>query len=40
MRLRRACPELEAQLLFERDEWQAVFILSRKGSRPRRRQAS
>ncbi|WP_305826471.1 IS4 family transposase, partial [Cupriavidus sp. AcVe19-6a] len=30
MRLGRTCPELEAQLLFEPDEWQAAFILNRK----------
>lgn len=30
MRLGRNLPDLEAQLLFERDEWQAAFILNRK----------
>jgi len=30
MRLGRTCPDLDAALLFERDEWQAAFILNRK----------
>ena len=30
MRLGRTCPELDAQLLFEPDEWRAAFILYRK----------
>ena len=30
MRLGRTCPELDAQLLFEPDEWRAAFILNRK----------
>ncbi|HXV09098.1 MAG TPA: IS4 family transposase [Burkholderiales bacterium] len=30
MRLGRACPELEAELLFERDEWEAAFILNKR----------
>lgn len=30
MRLGRTCPELDAALLFERDEWRAAFILNRK----------
>lgn len=30
MRLGRTCPDLEAALLFERDEWQAAYILNRK----------
>ena len=30
MRLGRTCPELEAELLFERDEWQAAFILNKR----------
>ncbi len=30
MRLGRTCPELDAQLLFEPDEWQAAYILNRK----------
>jgi len=28
--LRRTCPDLDAALLFERDEWQAAYILNRK----------
>ena len=28
MRLGRTCPELEAELLFDRREWQAAYILS------------
>ncbi|WP_019936908.1 IS4 family transposase [Bordetella sp. FB-8] len=30
MRLGRTCPELEAELLFERDEWRAAYILHKK----------
>ena len=30
MRLGRTCPALEAELLFERDEWQAAFILNKR----------
>lgn len=30
MRLGRTCPDLEAALLFERDEWQAAYILNKK----------
>lgn len=30
MRLGRTCPDLEVALLFERDEWQAAYILNRK----------
>lgn len=30
MRLGRACPDLNAQLMFEPDEWQAAFILNKK----------
>jgi hypothetical protein len=30
MRLGRTCPDLEAELLFEQDEWQAAFILNQK----------
>src|ERR1700744_575385 len=30
MRLGRTCPELDAGLLFETDEWKAAFILNRK----------
>jgi hypothetical protein len=30
MRLGRTCPDLDAELLFDRDEWQAAFILSKK----------
>lgn len=30
MRLGRTCPDLSAALLFERDEWQAAFILNKK----------
>jgi hypothetical protein len=30
MRLGRTCPDLEAELLFEREEWQAAFILNKK----------
>ena len=30
MRLKRTCPDLDAALLFERDEWQAAYILNRK----------
>ncbi len=30
MRLGRTCPDLEAELLFDRDEWQAAYILLKK----------
>ena len=30
MRLARTCPDLNAQLMFEADEWQAAFILNKK----------
>ena len=30
MRLGRTCPELDAELLFDRDEWQAAFILNKR----------
>lgn len=30
MRLGRTCPDLDAALLFERDEWQAAYILNQK----------
>jgi hypothetical protein len=30
MRLGRTCPDLGAELLFDRDEWQAAFILNKK----------
>jgi hypothetical protein len=30
MRLGRTCPDLDAELLFDPDEWQAAFILSKK----------
>jgi hypothetical protein len=30
MRLGRTCPELEAELVFDRDEWQAAYILMKK----------
>ena len=30
MRLGRTCPDLDAELLFERDEWRAAFILNKK----------
>jgi len=30
MRLGRTCPDLDAALLFERDEWKAAYILNRK----------
>ena len=30
MRLGRSCPDLDAQLMFEPDEWKAAFILSQK----------
>ena len=30
MRLGRTCPDLDAALLFERDEWKAAHILNRK----------
>jgi hypothetical protein len=30
MRLGRTCPELNAQLMFEPDEWRAAFILNKK----------
>ena len=30
MRLGRTCPELDAELMFDRDEWQAAYILNKK----------
>jgi len=30
MRLGRTCPDLDAELLFDRDEWRAAFILNKK----------
>jgi len=30
MRLGRTCPDLDAELLFDRDEWQGAFILNKK----------
>lgn len=30
MRLGRTCPELDAEWLFDRDEWQAAFILNKR----------
>ena len=30
MRLGRSCPDLDAQLVFEPDEWKAAFILNQK----------
>ena len=30
MRLGRTCPDLDAALLFEKDEWQAAYILNKK----------
>ena len=30
MRLGRSCPDLDAQLMFEPDEWQAAYILNRQ----------
>lgn len=30
MRLGRSCPDLDAELLFERDEWQAAYLLQKK----------
>ncbi len=30
MRLGRTCPELDAELLFDRSEWQAAFLLNKK----------
>lgn len=30
MRLGRTCPDLEAELLFERGEWQAAYILNKR----------
>jgi hypothetical protein len=30
MRLGRTCPELNAQLMFEPDEWKAAFILKQR----------
>lgn len=30
MRLGRTCRDLEAELLFERDEWEAAFILNKR----------
>lgn len=30
MRLGRTCPELDAELMFDRDEWQAAYLLNQK----------
>ena len=30
MRLGRTCPDLEAEWLFEREEWEAAFLLNKK----------
>lgn len=30
MRLGRICPELDAELMFDRDEWQAAYLLNKK----------
>lgn len=30
MRLGRSCPDLDAELLFEREEWQAAYLLQKK----------
>ena len=30
MRLGRTCPDLEATLLLEREEWEAAYILNKK----------
>ena len=30
MRLGRTCPEMDAALMFDRDEWQAAYILNKK----------
>jgi hypothetical protein len=30
MRLGRTCPDLDAALLFDREEWEAAFILNKK----------
>jgi hypothetical protein len=30
MRLGRTCPDVEAELLFDREEWQAAFLLNKK----------
>lgn len=30
MRLGRTCPELDTELMFDRDEWQAAFILNKR----------
>lgn len=30
MRLGRSCPDLDAQLMFEPDEWRAAYILNQK----------
>ena len=30
MRLGRSCPDLDAELLFDRDEWQAAYLLQKK----------
>lgn len=35
MRLGRACPDLDAELLFDRDEWRAAFILNKKKLPPK-----
>ena len=30
MRLRQICPDLDAQLMFEPDEWKAAYILNKQ----------
>jgi hypothetical protein len=30
MRLGRTCPEMDCEVMFERDEWQAAYIVARK----------
>ncbi len=30
MRLGRSCPDLDAELLFDREEWQAAYLLMKK----------
>ena len=30
MRLGRTCPDMDAELMFDRDEWQAAYILNKQ----------
>jgi hypothetical protein len=30
MRLGRTCPEMDCEVMFERDEWQAAYIVAHK----------